>query len=153
MLRNQNEGFSLVELVIVIAIMAILVAILAPQYIKYVEKSRLANDEQLVDAVHNAIAVALANENIVRKPIAGFTPPQVNIEDIETGTIYSTYPDFVNEIISFLQVDSLASLAPRLQSRFYKGQPILIEIDGNTQVVTVTVQSKDSTAFDDLVIK
>jgi prepilin-type N-terminal cleavage/methylation domain-containing protein len=35
-----NRGFSLVELIVVIAIMAALVAILAPQYIKYVRKSR-----------------------------------------------------------------------------------------------------------------
>ena len=38
--KKSNGGFSLVELIIVIAIMAALVAILAPQYIKYVEKSR-----------------------------------------------------------------------------------------------------------------
>ena len=37
-----NKGFSLVELIIVIAIMAVLVGVLAPQYIKYVEKSRVS---------------------------------------------------------------------------------------------------------------
>ena len=40
LMRKHNKGFSLVELIIVIAIMAILVAVLAPQYIKYVAKSR-----------------------------------------------------------------------------------------------------------------
>ncbi|MCM1143504.1 MAG: prepilin-type N-terminal cleavage/methylation domain-containing protein, partial [Lachnoclostridium sp.] len=34
----NNKGFSLVELIIVIAIMVILVAVLAPQYLRYVEK-------------------------------------------------------------------------------------------------------------------
>ncbi len=40
--RKANKGFSLVELIIVMAIMVALVAVLAPQYIRYLTRSRNA---------------------------------------------------------------------------------------------------------------
>lgn len=50
-LTKNNKGFSLVELIVVIAIMAVLVGVLAPQLIKYVEKSRQATDIQNCDSI------------------------------------------------------------------------------------------------------
>ena len=54
--KMNNKGFSLVELIIVIAIMAVLIGVLAPQYIKYVERSResadLDNYQIIVDALN-----------------------------------------------------------------------------------------------------
>lgn len=46
MKKMNNKGFSLVELIIVIAIMAILIVVLAPQYLRYVERSRNSTDMQ-----------------------------------------------------------------------------------------------------------
>ncbi|MDE6663495.1 MAG: prepilin-type N-terminal cleavage/methylation domain-containing protein [Lachnospiraceae bacterium] len=57
----NNKGFSLVELIIVIAIMVILVAVLAPQYLRYVEKSRVSTDTQTMVEFINACQVAAAD--------------------------------------------------------------------------------------------
>ena len=57
-----NKGFSLVELIVVIAIMAVLVGVLAPTLIKNIEKSRKSKDEQNLDTVKGAITTVLADE-------------------------------------------------------------------------------------------
>lgn len=49
--KQNNKGFSLVELIIVIAIMAILVGIVGTQVIPYIEKSRKAKDIQLISGM------------------------------------------------------------------------------------------------------
>lgn len=49
--KQNNKGFSLVELIIVIAIMAILVGIVGTQVIPYIEKSRKAKDIQVLSAM------------------------------------------------------------------------------------------------------
>lgn len=59
--KNDNKGFSLVELIIVVAIMAILVGLLAPQYLKYVEKSRKSADASNLDEMVRAIQVYAAD--------------------------------------------------------------------------------------------
>ena len=59
--KKDNKGFTLVELVIVIAILAILVGILAPQYTKYVEKSRKAADASNLEEIVKQLKVVASD--------------------------------------------------------------------------------------------
>lgn len=62
--KKNNKGFTLVELVIAIAILAILVGILAPQYTKYVEKSRKSADASNMDEIIRAIEVYYVEQGV-----------------------------------------------------------------------------------------
>ena len=59
--ENEEKGFSLVELIIVMAIMAILVGVVASQVIPYMEKSRQAKDQQQLSSIATDITSAVAS--------------------------------------------------------------------------------------------
>ena len=60
--RKNNKGFSLVELIVVVAIMAVLIGVLVPTLVRNVEKSKKQKDISAVEEVRNQLTVALADE-------------------------------------------------------------------------------------------
>lgn len=60
----KNKGFSLVELIVVIAIMAILVGVAVPVYTSYIGKANAAKDEQLLGEINSAFMVAAVDNQI-----------------------------------------------------------------------------------------
>ncbi len=110
----NNKGFSLVELIIVIAIMVILIAVLAPQYLKYVEKSRVSSDQNTVVEYINAMQTVASD-------------PDISLSDTETYTVSLTStgitvsPDLVTVLTNNGILDTATLNSSKLQSTAYKG--------------------------------
>jgi type IV pilus assembly protein PilA len=137
MKKMNNKGFSLVELIIVIAIMAILIAVLAPQYLRYVEKSRLQADNSAIGEVANAVKVAVAND-LVASEISGgeaytfTTTPSV-------PTFSGTCPHLNSEL------SNVVGSNVQMKSNTYKptGQQPTITIQINTTTSTIEVSGSN----------
>lgn len=71
----KNKGFSLVELIVVIALMAVLVGVLAPVLVRYVEKARQGTDIQNLDSVVDSLEAYFADIDMT----GGGTPVTVTV--------------------------------------------------------------------------
>lgn len=127
-----NKGFSLVELIVVIAIMAVLVGVLAPTLIKNIEKSRESKDAQNIEQLKSSAEVALQNE----KAYAGVVPDSgaadailITLTDSSCVIDASTNSDFSSEFTGVMDVSKT-----KLTSKKYKGKTVTIKVNDLGQV-------------------
>lgn len=125
-MKKNNKGFSLVELIIVIAIMAILAGALAPALIKYINKSRRSTDIQNADTLRTSVQTAMSNPEAV-DAISG------NATSFTSANITSGGDDFLNEVKSVVGSSKLTTK--------YKDKGCDFKINVDLASNTVVVQS------------
>ena len=133
-MKNDNKGFSLIELIVVIAIMAILVGVMAPNVLKYVESSRESADKQVADTLRTAVMTAMVDPSIAATdlPTAGAHP----LADV-AGTTNS----FTKMVLSNAGVTSTTDITNALKSKKLKGGSITVTISSENEVVVTIATS------------
>lgn len=126
-----NKGFSLVELIVVIAIMAVLVGVLAPTLIRNVEKSRESSDLQTLDSIRGSVTTALSVESVNQALGSNSYTGTINPSGVLTAA--SGLASFNSELNSELTADGVLA-SNLLKSKACKGKNIQISIDINGKV-------------------
>lgn len=123
----NNKGFSFVELIIAIAILAIMAGVLAPQLIKYIDSSRKSTDVQNAQAIATAVNIALADEDAYNaaKTKAG-TSGYYKVKDLSSTT---STDSFMEEVVAILGKDLPT---PKYSSGTYDDFVIIFKTSGSS---------------------
>lgn len=139
--ENEEKGFSLVELIIVMAIMAILVGIVASQVIPYMEKSRESKDQQQLSSIGTNLVSAIAQDPKWNQKTACSTAKTFKLDDLGSKTtpeIENTFADLCGEKNI---ADTVSNFKDKMTSDKAKGKDIMVKLTADKVTVSISGQT------------
>lgn len=132
--ENDKKGFSLVELIIVMAIMAILVGVVASQVLPYMEKSRQSKDQQVLSSICTDVVSAIAQSD---KAVGSFT---VAVDSLTSANANTSIASVGKQFEELHGTTTTASLKLKSSAATHGGS-VMVEytVTGSKGVVTVYV--------------
>ncbi|MBQ4275708.1 MAG: hypothetical protein II717_04175 [Lachnospiraceae bacterium] len=135
--KDGSKGLSIAGIIIsiiniigsVLITILLLAGILAPQLIKYNNKSNAVSDMQFADTIRSSLITAAMDPEVIQKDVIPETSEYTNIEDIPAGA----FRDAVEECIGF----RLEDLDQQVKSGQGKVE-ILYKLEGNQVSVMIT---------------
>lgn len=155
---NKEKGFSLVELIIVMAIMAILVGVVASQVIPYMEKSRQAKDQQQLSSICTDMVSSIAQTSADSGEVKSFNEKELNATEFTTGDLKTLGQNFADTRGKSSIGDAYDAVKDKLKSKAatdsHKGnKKIFVSYNDATGVVTVYMTKDGSSPIGGAVAK
>ena len=126
--KKNNKGFSLVELIVVVAIMAVLMGILVPTLVKNVEKSKKQKDESAIEEIRSQMQNSLADPDYSH--ITAKITYDADSKDIKIASptsIEEVDPTTEEEVSNFLTKEVAANVDDyAFTSKDYKANPKVV---------------------------
>ena len=144
MSQKNNKGFSLVELIVVVAIMAVLMGILVPTLVKNVEKSKKQKDASAIEEIRSTMVTTLADPTYsdIEATIV-YDDTTIDIDDPgTTGSITAVSPITDAEVKTFLTAVSADVKDWKFTSKAYKAKDKVTFVIKD-QMVTVYREAED----------
>ncbi len=144
MSQKNNKGFSLVELIVVVAIMAVLMGILVPTLVKNVEKSKKQKDASAIEEIRSTMVTTLADPTY--SDIEATIVYDGTTIDVDTPkSISAVEPITDTEVKTFLTAVSADVKDWKFTSKAYKADDeVTFVISG--QMVTVYREAEGESA-------
>ena len=142
--QKNNKGFSLVELIVVVAIMAVLMGILVPTLVKNVEKSKKQKDASAIEEIRSTMVTTLADPTY--SDIEATIVYDGTTIDVDTPkSISAVKPITDTEVKTFLTAVSADVKDWKFTSKAYKADDeVTFVISG--QMVTVYREAEGESA-------
>ena len=151
--KEDNKGFSLVELIIVIAIMAILVGIVGTQVLPYINKSKEAKDLQIINSYCTAAATAYASNAEKISTTASFDVDVYSSTPLaDDATNKKPLKTLQDEIQTLTGYNTLSNLTDAMGSTKGKGiNKVTVTFDVPHKKITAQAYKGTDKVFDEVV--
>lgn len=144
---KKNQGFSLVELIVVVLILGILTVAISPQVMKWVEKSKISADRANANELKYAVQTALADWQSRGGKISVTADFSLAVNMNGTVTCSQDWTDgSATESLKAVIDEVMASTYPKAQYKALSGNVgFQATVEKNTGKITVTCKAQSVT--------